>query len=235
MINEWGGNSGAPGPSFGNLLVDATTMYFVYGLAPNIGVYAIPLTSQSICESNPNCGSDPLTAIGTVMAGNIVVDAANLYWVGATASPPGLAIMQCAKVGCAGGPTPLAPVTGPTILAADGQSVYWIQASTSTTSGGIMKCAATGCGGQPTMVISASVVSEFAVDGTSVYWADGSSGNILRCPNTGCNGPPVVLAAGQMFYPGGGWDGSFAVDANNVYWEAAVQGGAFFQVFKVAK
>lgn len=218
------------------LTVDATTIYWIDSSQFGGGVNTVPLNTMSPCQLGQLCAQDPRTSLGGPASGKVVVDAHYVYWMGISAAGNGntlyASVMQCAKTGCAGMPTPLSAKfsgVGYLYLAVDGDAVYWFQNSTAAP--GIYKCAATGCGGNPTIVASVKHLSGLAVDATSVYWADADNGNVSRCASTGCNGPPMVLAGGQQF------TNEFAVDAKNVYWVSVVNNGKGTgnQVFKVAK
>jgi hypothetical protein len=136
--------------------------------------------------------------------GNVVADAAHLYWTdmttlysspfGATASPATVSSDATVALGA--------------YLALDATSVYW-GTFRSGASNGIYACAKTGCTKPTTIFTDMGNFLPISVDDTSVYF--GHNAGVYRCPKTGCSGPPALLMSTQ------GGPTNFAVDSANLY------------------
>jgi hypothetical protein len=155
----------------------------------------------------------PTVLAPAVDAGEVVVDAANVYWIAVDTG----SIMKLAG---AGGTDPIVLAqgqSGPTNLALDGQQyVYWV----SQGSGAVMRVLVDGSG-QPESPFPPSTVKTctgvngparaVAVDATGVYWID-AIGNLYA----GLPGQPMNarLLAANGPTPAFG----IVLDATSVYW-----------------
>jgi hypothetical protein len=160
-------------------------------------------------------GGTPTTLTPQQSVGEIVVDAANLYWVRVDAGT----IM---KVATAGGADPIVLASGqagPISLALDGQQhLYWVNQA----AGLVMRTAIDGSGPPQPLLFPSSVKTcnglnaqarSVAVDAMGVYWTDVAGNVFAALPGEPMNGR--LLA--------GGWTAAFGIvlDATTVYWMTA--------------
>ena len=160
-------------------------------------------------------GGAPTTLSPQPSVGEIVVDAANVYWVGVDAGT----IM---KVATAPGVPPIVLASGqagPISLALDGQQhLYWVNQAT----GIVMRTAIDGSGPPQPLIFPSSVKTcsglnaqarSVAVDAMGVYWTDVAGNVFAALPGEPINGR--VLAGGSTAAFG------IVLDATTVYWMTA--------------
>jgi hypothetical protein len=195
-----------PGLLSGLVAADATTVYFTSGIDDRI-------------RKLPAKGGTPITLFagsGDAYSQAIAVASAQVYW---SSFDRQTALSTVLAVSVDGG-EPMTVVSGQTAMraiAVDSTNVYWL----GTLDGKVMKAPL--AGGEPTTLATGQLLQSLAVDATSVYFTmgnleDPTRGSVMRVPIDG--GTPTRLAEGP--YPGD--SGTLAVDANNVYFVAVVDG-----------
>lgn len=152
---------------------------------------------------------------GAMTITGLAMDDTDVYWTDTT---------RVVRVSTSGGsPTVLAQGTSPSSVAVDGTNGYWLD------NGAVMACAKNGC--KPAMLASGTSggsLAELATDGSYVYWTDSNpNGSVMRVPVGG--GASSTVASGQKTPT------RIALDATAVYWIAALGGGAYANVMRVAK
>ena len=136
----------------GDVRVDSTAVYWV---APGGG-------TVNRCSIG-GCGASPTTLVSGRSSPQFMgIDGANLYWT------ENAGIMTCAKAGCGGQATTLAPSGNLAGIFVYGGIVYFSEGSGGTS--GIYTCATGGCGMSPSLLIADTAPGAVVVDATHVYW-----------------------------------------------------------------
>lgn len=190
----------------GLVAADATAVYFTSGVDDRI-------------RKLPATGGTPITLFagsGEAYSQAIAVASAQVYWASFDRQTARSSVLAVPVDG--GEPTTV--VSGQPAMraiAVDSTNVYWL----GTLDGKVMKVPL--AGGEPTTLATGEELLSLAVDATSVYFTmanleDPTRGSVMRVAIDG--GTPTRLAEGS--YPGD--SGTLAVDANNVYFVAVIDG-----------
>ena len=210
-------------PAFisGRVAADATSVYFTSGIDDWIRKVAAT-------------GGSPITLFsgsGNSYSQAIAVGSTHVYWSSFDRQTGQSSVLAVSVDG--GEPTTIVSgQTSMTAIAVDSTNLYWL----GTLDGKVMKAPL--AGGEPTTLATEGLLESLAVDATNVYYTTGdlenttngsvTRGSVMKVPIDG--NTPMRLAEG----PFPGESGTLAVDDNNVYFVAVVD-GANDQVLSVPK
>lgn len=166
-------------------------------------------TSSGEIFEVPLDGGAPVTVV-PADAGDLAIDAANIYWTVSRPETNGGAIMERSLAG--GDPIVLASTTRrPGAIAVDGESVYY----TAVDQSGVGEIARVPIGGGETVVLAPAEndPQDLTVGGGSAYW---SSPNVGTCSGA-LRSVPVAGGSPTTVYSGP-WPDDLATDGRELYY-----------------